>query len=98
MASHPPVGITEQMLHRIYSEYLEMPGMRLTRQQAQRLWGLDEQTCTQSLEFLVDAGFLVRTNVDTYGRLTDGATPFPRPRMAPGRLRQEDPHRRAQAS
>jgi hypothetical protein len=99
MSSHPPAGITEQMLHRIYSEYLEMPGMRLTCQQAQRLWGLDELTCSQSLEYLVEAGFLVRTSVGTYARLTDGAASYPPPRMAKGRLDTSDAGRgRAQAS
>ena len=99
MSSHPPAGITDQLLHRIYSEYLEMPGMRLTRQQAQRLWGLDELTCSQSLEYLVEAGFLVRTGVDTYGRVTEGAASYPQPRMAKGRLRpSEAPRGRAQAS
>ena len=46
MTSHLPTATTEQVLHRIYSEYLEMPGMRLTRPQAQRLWGLEEQSCS----------------------------------------------------
>ena len=86
MTSHLPKGISDQMLHRIFSEYLEMPGLRLTRPQAQRLWGLDEETCARSLECLVDAGFLVRTNVGTYARLTDGATTFPRLPMAKGQL------------
>jgi hypothetical protein len=55
-----------------------MPGLRLTRQQAQRLWGLDEETCAQSLDYLVQAGFLARTGLDTYRRVSDGAASFPR--------------------
>jgi hypothetical protein len=99
MAFHPPAGITEQMLQRVYSEYLEMPGMRLTRQQAQRLYGLDEHTCTQVLEYLVEAGFLVRAGGDTYRRLTDGAMPVLRLRMAKGQLeRSDDRRRRSQVS
>jgi hypothetical protein len=99
MDFHPPAGITEQTLRRICSEYLEMPGMRLTRQQAQRLCGLDEHTCTQVLDHLVEAGFLVRAGGDTYRRLTDGATPLPGFRMAKGRLeRSDDRRRRIQAS
>ena len=99
MAFHPPAGITEQTLQRVYSEYLEMPGMCLTRQQAQRLYGLDEHTCTQVLDYLVEAGFLVRAGGDTYRRLTDGATPFPRLRMAKGQpQRSDDRRRRMQAS
>jgi len=94
MTFHPPAGITEQVLQRIYSEYLEMPGMRLTRQQAQRLYGLDEHTCAQVLDYLVEAGFLIRASGDTYRRLTDGTTPFPGLRMAKGRLERSDARRR----
>src|SRR5262245_52607114 len=67
-----PVEV-EQMLSRICAEFLEMPGLRLTRIQAQRLWGLDELTCGRVLDMLLDAGFLQRTRNDTYARLTDGA-------------------------
>ena len=35
----------EQLLRRICVEYLEMPGLQLTRPQAQRQWGLDDHTC-----------------------------------------------------
>jgi hypothetical protein len=45
----------------IRSEYLEMPGLRLTRGQAQRLWGFDAVTCETLLERLVLTGFLCRT-------------------------------------
>lgn len=72
----------DQMLTRIYGEYLEMPGLRLTFAQAQRLWGLDAATCTQLLDALVEARFLCRGRDGCYGRLVDGAEGFPRPRMA----------------
>jgi hypothetical protein len=49
------VVLDERLIRRVYSEFLEMPGLRLTRQQAQRLWGLDERTCAALLESLVDA-------------------------------------------
>lgn len=48
----------EQLLCRIRSEYLEMPGLRLSREQAQRLWALDGSTCAYLLERLVATGFL----------------------------------------
>jgi hypothetical protein len=48
----------EQLLRRIRSEYLEMPGLRLSREQAQRLWALDASTCARLLECLVASGFL----------------------------------------
>ena len=51
--------IDDRMLQRACGEFLEMPGLRLTCLQAQRLWGLDEPTCRELLEYLVDAKFLV---------------------------------------
>jgi hypothetical protein len=41
-------------------EYIEMPGLRLTTAQAQRLWGLDRAACDALLGALVDAKFLFR--------------------------------------
>ena len=35
----------EDVLRRIQGEYIEMPGLRLTVAQAQRLWGLDRAVC-----------------------------------------------------
>ena len=62
----------DQMLSRICGEYLEMPGLSLTRQQAQRLWGIDEHTCAQVLTMLLEAGFLQHTRDDSYIRVTGG--------------------------
>ncbi len=70
----------DAILRRICGEYLEMPGLRLTRPQAQRLWGLDESTCGQLLESLTRDKCLYRRPDGTYARLTEGA--FPPPRMA----------------
>jgi hypothetical protein len=67
----------EEMLRRICGEYLEMPGLRLQCAQAQRLWGLDEPTCAQLLDFLVEQRFLQRTESGSYVRLSDGMVPFP---------------------
>ena len=47
------------MLRRIQGEFLEMPGLRLTCQQAQRLWNLDQLVCESLLAALVDVRFLV---------------------------------------
>jgi hypothetical protein len=74
--------VGEAMLQRVYSEFLEMPGLRLTCKQAQRLWGLDEQTCLALLESLVEAKFLWRPGQGTYTRLTEGHASYPTPRMA----------------
>jgi hypothetical protein len=61
-----------QLVRRVRGEFLEMPGLRLTFQQAQRLWGLDEDACTCLLHTLLDTGFLVRGEDERYGRAFDG--------------------------
>jgi hypothetical protein len=48
-------------LRRVKGEYLDMPGLRLTPRQAQRLWGLDRESCEALLGALVDAKFLYKT-------------------------------------
>lgn len=63
----------DQILRRIRGEYTELPGLRLTRAQAQRLWGLDERTCTRLMESLVEDRFLCRRNDGTYARFAGGA-------------------------
>ena len=35
----------DDVLQRIQGEYVEMPGLRLTPAQAQRLWGLERDVC-----------------------------------------------------
>jgi hypothetical protein len=52
-----------------------MPGLRLTRQQAQRLWGLDHDISARALQALVDLKFLVCGSDGTYARLTEGTLP-----------------------
>jgi hypothetical protein len=64
----------DEVLQRIQGEFVEMPGLRLTGAQAQRLWGLDRDVCDALLGALVDARFLARTRDGSYVRL-DGAKP-----------------------
>ncbi len=59
-----------ELLQRIRGEYLEMPGLRLTAEQATRLWSLDFDTCLSLLEALVDSRFLARTDDGQYCRLS----------------------------
>jgi DNA-binding IclR family transcriptional regulator len=79
------LGVTALVLQRICGEYLEMPGLRLTLKQATRFWGMDEQTCARSLDYLVEIGFLARVEQGTY-RLSDGAVKFPSLGMAKASL------------
>ena len=61
-----------QLLRRIRSEYVEMPGLRLTAAQARRLWGLDATACHDLLERLITERFLQRRPDGTYSRMTEG--------------------------
>jgi hypothetical protein len=61
-----------RLLHRIRSEYLEMPGLRLTPAQAARLWGMDAERSRQLLESLAKGGFLFRNGQGAYLRVTLG--------------------------
>jgi hypothetical protein len=60
------------LLSRVRAEYLEMPGLRLTVSQAQRLCGIEERLCETLLDLLVEERFLRRTRDGAYARLTDG--------------------------
>jgi hypothetical protein len=55
-------------LDRVRSEYLEMPGLRLTLFQAARFWSLDRGTCVRVLDALVEARFLIVTSDGLYAR------------------------------
>jgi hypothetical protein len=63
----------------IEMEYLEMPDLRLTFWQAQRLWNLSADVCERALAALICAGFLTRTTTDDYVR--SGA-----PTLTPARI------------
>jgi hypothetical protein len=56
------------LLRRVRGEYLEMPGLRLTTAQAQRLWTVDGTTCESVLNALVEAKFLARTRDGAFVR------------------------------
>ena len=64
MAKEQPLDV----LRRVQGEYIEMPGLRLTIAQAQRLWGLDRAVCDALLGALVEAKFLFRTRDGAYMR------------------------------
>ena len=57
---------------RVRSEYREMPAMRLTIEQAMRLWRLDRTTCNHVLDSLVAAHFLERDITGRYARAHSG--------------------------
>ena len=58
----------EDWLQLIRAEYLEIPGLRLTKRQVQRLWGLDAVMCEALLAALIDVRFLRCTRHEAYVR------------------------------
>ena len=70
--THEPCTITlfltsteDNLLRRARGEYREMPGMRLTFDQAMRLWNIDRQACATVLNSLVASRYL---EIDGFGR------------------------------
>ena len=63
-------GLTP-LLHRIRSEFLEMPGLRLTPVQAARLWAVDRQTSQRILDGLTMTGFLRKSTEGAYLRASE---------------------------
>ena len=62
----------DDLLTRIRGEYLEMPGLALSLDQAQRLWNLPRQDCERVLDALVDAGFLACPRLGMFVRADVG--------------------------
>jgi hypothetical protein len=67
--------LDHRVLDRIRAEYLEMPGMKLTLEQVQRLCGIEQSMCKAVLDSLVEALFLCLRPDGTYVRLTEGRVP-----------------------
>lgn len=53
----------------VRAEYLESPGLALTKRQIQRLWALDVPTTEVLVESLVASGFLRRTHKNMFVRM-----------------------------
>ena len=71
--------LDQRVLNRLRAEYLEMPGMKLTIEQVQRLCGIEPTMCKLVLDALVKTRFLCRKSDGTYVRLTEGSSPRPHP-------------------
>jgi hypothetical protein len=56
-------GVRERdvLSQHVRAEYLEMPGLCLTMEQAQRLWSVDRPTCEAVFSALTSTRFLERT-------------------------------------
>jgi hypothetical protein len=62
----------EDVVIRLRAEFVEMPGMRLTPQQVQRLCGVERGLCQTVLDSLVNTRFLCTSTNGQYARVTDG--------------------------
>jgi hypothetical protein len=79
-------------LERLRAEFLEMPGLRLTVAQAQRLCGVEPTMCQAILDALVDAKVLYRGSDGYYARLNAES---PRPHPAKANLGTDTPAKKA---
>jgi hypothetical protein len=59
-------------VHLIQSEFGEMPGLHLSKRQAQRLWNLDATSADAIFRALEEANFLRRMPNDMYARADVG--------------------------
>ncbi len=62
----------DEWLRLIQSEYEEMPGLHLSKRQAQRLWCLEADCCQALLDALESAHVLKRTANGVYVRADVG--------------------------
>ncbi len=61
-------SLQQQVLNRIRAEFEEMPDMKLTSEQIQRLCGVNRSLCEAALESLVQMQFLSVTSDRRYTR------------------------------
>ena len=67
--SHEPLTTPlSALLCVIRGEFREMPGMRLTLEQAMRLWSLNRETCASVLDELMASRFIERDLNGRYKR------------------------------
>lgn len=69
----PEEHAVQDWRHRIQAEYLEMPGLQLTKPQVRRMWRIDAQLCDVVLDSLVASAFLKKTCRDAYALAQVGA-------------------------
>ncbi len=79
----------DRLVARVRGEYLEMPGMRLTFEQASRLWGLEPQACRHVLRALIELGFLSCGSDGRYARSSSERRSAPTLRMVGAKTPEE---------
>jgi len=77
MISPRIASVDSDLFRRVCGEFLEMPGLQLTCEQAMRLWGLGRGECSTLLDVLVNAHFLCHSRHGTFKRSADGPIQSP---------------------
>jgi hypothetical protein len=77
------VPAVDQAGERIRREFLALPGLRLSLEQAERVWSLDEPACARVLDALVAARFLAHEPDGSFRRAD--VPPQPGFHVLPGR-------------
>ena len=62
----------QALVERARGEFLEMPGLQLTINQAARLWGLDTAACQRVIAVLIGSAFLRWTRDGKVARADEG--------------------------
>jgi hypothetical protein len=57
---------TDRLVDRIRAEYEALPGLKLTSEQACRLWSVDNAHCESAFQVLLAEGFLHRTGTGKF--------------------------------
>ena len=81
------------IVDRVQSEFIEMPGLELTVPQAVRLWSLGADDCRSVIDALVDEGFLrwtVRRTIVRTGREAGAVTDRPLAHFSVGVVARRD--------
>ena len=68
------IATMKKALVRIQTEYVEMPGLKLTLPQAGRLFGLPVHVCNDALTILLAGGFLFQMADGSF--IYQGASPL----------------------
>ena len=79
--------LVRSTVERLRTEYLELPGMRLTAPQVQRLAGVDQAVCRAALEVLVASQLIFEDGDGTYSRRLEVRVAGPMRARALGALR-----------
>ncbi len=65
------INVSEELMHIIEAEFAEMPGMRLTEAQFQRLWALPSTEYQEVATSLLERGVIARDGTGRYCRRDD---------------------------